>query len=129
MAVAPTRSIVWEGSTAVLLARYTDAAGDLVLQSIFDSIKITFRDSTDFSTEVTGETLTISSVIFDTLQDTVTGGIWTVDLVGYNFKHRITGTDIPNGDTTYRAILQFIETGGARWYDEFEITTESQPFD
>jgi len=84
----------YKNGSAVLLARVVDGAGDVIQQSDVDDIQYSVFEldpcRPDTLTVVAGHegvSLDVSDVIFDTLQ---TGGLWTVDAVGYNFRHEMT---------------------------------------
>jgi hypothetical protein len=115
-----------EDGSATLLGRVTarDGTGtqmasgrNLLKQADLSSISISIFDlSSDTpTTAVSGPTvLTISSVIFDTLQTT-----WDVDSIGFNFKTDIASTVFSTGDHVYRAIVKWTTTGSTvawgRW--------------
>ncbi len=80
--------VVNEGSTCSLLARVTDTVGTVLTQSDISSIEYQIYPE-DSTTAVVGATsLTVSSVIYDTLQ---THAAWIKDTTGYNFRHEVSG--------------------------------------
>ena len=98
------KASIWEDTGCVIMARvvnYDDT--DIVqadLSSIAYSVFNTSLDPTDAGyTVVDGQSMTISSVIFDTLQ---TDNGWSVDTTGYNFKFTFDDDVFTNGNTTYR---------------------------
>lgn len=82
------------------MSRVYGAAATAILQADLSSIALYVYDRT--TQEQVGVTLalTVSAVIFDTLQ---TDARWTKDATGYNFRTTISGaTYFPDGDTSYR---------------------------
>jgi len=86
-----THGTVFKNGSATLLARVVGAAGAAVTQTDIASAKYSIYllddDDPDSQTPVAGHSgvsLTVSAVIFDTLQ---TDALWTKDTIGYNFMH------------------------------------------
>ena len=84
---------VYRHGTAVFMARLVTASGQVINQASVSALEYTIYELTmdDPSglipvTGHTGVSLTISEVIFDTLQD---DDAWAVDSVGYNFRHEL----------------------------------------
>lgn len=102
-------SAVPESSTTVFMARVygTDAA--LLTQADLTSVVLTVRDKADSAVNIGASpyTLTIASVVFDTLQ---TDALWTEDSTGYNFKYVTLAAQIPDGALTYRFEYVFTTT-------------------
>lgn len=88
--------IAYEDTTIVLMARVTGLEGANIAQSDVSSITATVTDLSD-NTPVAQVTLTKTDVVFNTLQ---TGGPWTKDATGYNFRYDLPYTYIPDGDRT-----------------------------
>ena len=86
-----------------------------VKQADLASISYSIFDTYDGSTVVSAQALTVSAVIFDTLQQ-ASGPIWTADAQGYNFRHALPATSFPNGNRVYRyeAKLTFA-SGDVAW--------------
>jgi hypothetical protein len=77
---------VAEDSTfAVMLRLQVDGVN--ATQSVLSAITWKAWDEQNTGTVHASGTLTVSSVVFDTLQ---TDGRWTADSTGYNFRHDIT---------------------------------------
>lgn len=76
-----------DSAFSVMQRLYVDGA--LALQADFSSITYIIFNSAG-ATESSG-TLTVSSVVFDTVQ---TDARWTEDLTGYNFLHEVAHTEI-----------------------------------
>lgn len=112
-----------DNATVTLLARLTDGAGNLLQQSLVDTINYDvwqlFRDSTT-PRHITGPTaVTVSGAIFDALQ---TDSIWSEDETGYNFKTVVPETAFPQkNQTTYPDnVLRFYRV-------EVRIVTDTTP--
>jgi hypothetical protein len=84
---------VFRHGTAVMLARVVDGQGDNVNQASVASARYSIfalePNELESLTPVEGHenvSLDVEDVIFDVLQ---TNGGWTVDEVGYNFRHEL----------------------------------------
>lgn len=84
---------VFRHSTAILMARVVDAAAEPINQASVASASYTIFalevNAPSSLAPVTGHedvALTVEDIVFDVLQ---TDGGWTVDDVGYNFRHEI----------------------------------------
>lgn len=84
---------VFRHGTAVLLARVVDAQATAINQASVASASYTVfaleQDNPASLTAVTGHeevALDVEEIVFDTLQ---MGSGWTVDEVGYNFRHEL----------------------------------------
>lgn len=120
--------IVWEGATPILLARVVGMAGANITQASLNSLAyMVVKDVAGVITTVIAETsLTIADIIFDTLQ---TDAIWTKDSTGYNFKHQLAATDIPDPSTKYRVQHKLVDTNSLPSFIEFILPTKPQYFD
>jgi hypothetical protein len=76
---------VAEDSTFAVLARI-EVNGANGVQSDFTAITYKAWNTTDRSTVFASGTLTVATVVFNTLQ---TDGRWNADATGYNFRHDI----------------------------------------
>ena len=114
----------FEDNHITLMARVTDGDGVNITQSAISTITYTI---TNLATGTVGSpvSLTVSSVVFDSLQETALGGNrWTEDATGYNFKHAIAGTNFAAPSTTYRVEHLFTPASGNAFFaGVFEITT------
>lgn len=117
----PTRSKVIEDSGATFLARVVGHDGVAVLQAGVSSIAAKVFDESNSDTEVFSGTLTVSSVIFDTLQ---TDARWTRDTDGYNFRHDMDGTVFSTAGHRYRVEYKFTPTSGAAFFVLFEVVAQ-----
>ena len=99
-----------EDSSHVLRYRIADrstvynAEGTPLLQANLSAIAITVTDITTGTATLATTTLTVSSVIFDTLQG------WEVDNVGYNFRYTVAASAFPTGGSTYAIDVKWTHT-------------------
>jgi len=110
---------VAEDSSFSVLAR-VDANGTDITQAATSSITYSAWDKADSSTTVASGTLTVSSVVYDTLQ---TDGRWSADATGYNFKHDIGATVLTSGGKTYRFEYKVTMTDGGVSHLIYDINT------
>ena len=114
-----------EDGTAVLLARVCASSGSTtpivgegypIVQANVSTITYSVFDmDNDNAAILSAQSLTVSAVIFDTLQDTA-GYVWTADSLGYNFKHTLPITAFPTGGHTYRYEAKFtMSDAGVTW--------------
>ena len=80
-----TGCVAEDSTFAVMLRLQVDGVN--ATQSVLSSITWKAWDERDTATAHASGTLTVSSVVFDTLQ---TDGRWSADATGYNFRHDIT---------------------------------------
>lgn len=111
---------VWEDSTAVMLARVVGADGDAIVQADIETI--TCKVMTLAGTVVVSPTVTVNTAVFDTLQ---TGDEWTEDAIGYNFRHALPVTAVPNGGTIYQVEYIFTAADESVFPVVYRITTEN----
>lgn len=93
MSTLITRIETHEDGGAYLMRRVTGNAGANIVQADISSIAYRVTDLEDAS-EVDSGSLTVSAVIFDTLQ---TDSRWTKDTTGYNFGWQTLATQRPTG--------------------------------
>jgi hypothetical protein len=105
----------FKNGSVTLLARIVSLAGANIVRSNINTIKYTVflldDQNADSRTSVDGHTeatLTVANVIFDSLQ---TDAIWTVDEIGYNFRHVL---DV----STHQAFT----VAGRRYLVEYQLT-------
>lgn len=117
------------GSTPTLMARINaedDSGNDSpivqgdVLTIVYTVRNLDLIDEDGEPTQTVGGSLTVSNVIFDTLQ---TGTIWTTDGTGYNFKHTLPAGAI-NAEARFKVYYTITLSGGAVDVFEFDITGE-----
>ncbi|MCG8448913.1 MAG: hypothetical protein MI725_04955 [Pirellulales bacterium] len=94
MAVAKDiQGTVFRNATATFMARVENSTGQNIDQISISAVKYTVYELTmndpQATTAVVGHenvSLSVGNVIYDTLQNDPT---WTVDQVGYNFRHEL----------------------------------------
>ena len=101
-----TKANVWEDSDCVCMARVVGIDADEITQADVSSIalKVFDEDAADPDTAVSEASLTVSAVVFDTLQ---TDARWQVDTTGYNFRYTIPAAALATGDHTYTVEFVF----------------------
>ena len=100
--------IVYEDSTFSVMSRFT-VDGANATQSDCSSITMKAWDVDDYDTPVLDATLTVSAVVYDTLQ---TDGRWSVDATGYNFRYDVADTVCTTAGTQYRFEAVVTTSGG-----------------
>jgi hypothetical protein len=114
--------------SAVLMARIVDSAGANVQQSGIASIEYSIFEldpcRPDNLAAVAGHDgveLDVEDVIFNALQ---TGGLWTVDEVGYNFRHEIdvsASEAFPKAGCQYQVRYELTQTAGQKTIVRFQL--------
>ena len=108
-----------EDSEVTFRDRIIDQSGDAIQQADVASIAYRVADVTAPSTVVASGSLTVASVVYDTLQTTD----WTADAIGYNFKGTLAGTCFPSGEKVYRVEFTFTMGSGGPLYVLKEVST------
>ena len=118
----------FKNGSAILMARIVDSAGAYIQQSGVSAIKYSIYEldpcRPDNVAAVTGHdavSLIVSSVVYDTLQ---TGGLWTIDAVGYNFRHQISVNQneaFPKAGTLYQVRYELTPTTGQKSIIRFQL--------
>jgi hypothetical protein len=118
----------FKNGSAVLMARIVDAAGANVQQAGIAAIEYSIYEldpcRPDNLVAVAGHdgvTLTVANVIFNALQ---TGGLWTADEVGYNFRHEIDVTSseaFPKAGAQYQIRYELTPTSGQKSIVRFQL--------
>ena len=119
MGFAIERITAAEDSEVTFRDRIIDQSGDAIQQADVASIAYRVADVTAPSTVVASGSLTVASVVYDTLQTTD----WTADATGYNFKASLAGTCFPSGEKAYRVEFAFTMTSGGPLYVLKEVST------
>ena len=118
----------FKNGSAILMARIVDAAGANVQQAGLAAIEYSIYEldpcRPDNLAPVAGHdgvSLTVADVIFNALQ---TGGLWTVDEVGYNFRHEIdvsTTEAFPKAGAQYQVRYELTPTTGQKAIVRFQL--------
>lgn len=118
----------FKNGSAILMARIVDAAGANVQQAGIAAIKYSIYEldpcQPDSLVAVIGHSnvsLSVESVIYNALQ---TGGLWTVDGVGYNFRHEIdvgTSEAFPKAGTQYQVRYELTPATGQKTIVRFQL--------
>jgi hypothetical protein len=103
-------------------ALVVDINGDRINQSGLSSVSVKVFNART-SVETYSATLTISSVVFNSLQ--TNDDAWTQDDAGYNFKHAIPGSAFPDGSAEYRVEYKFTPTVGDAWVTDPPIAVKT----
>lgn len=106
---ADIRGAVFKNSSAVLMARIVGPGDEAVVTSDLQLVRYSVLEVDhaihDALTPVAGHDdveLAVGEVFYDTLQ---TGGPWSVDEVGYNFRHQLdisTNQAFPTAGVSYQ---------------------------
>ena len=114
--------VVNEDSTFSIMAR-VHADGANVTQSDVGSISYAIYYADDLEEHTASSSLTVSAVIFDTLQ---TDDRWTTDNTGYNFRHDVGHTVLTDPTRRYRFEYKFTLSGGSEFYlNPIEVTVRA----
>jgi hypothetical protein len=118
----------FKNGSAILIARIVDAAGANVQQAGIAAIEYSVfeldpcrPDSLVVVAGHDGVSLAVANVVFNALQ---TGGLWTVDEVGYNFRHEIdvTGSEaFPKAGAQYQVRYELTPTSGQKSIVRFQL--------
>ena len=115
MSVARTyKAWVWQGKGATLTARVENLSGVLITQASLTSITRKVFDADDNHAEILSGTLTIASVVFDTLRSGAEDlKVWTdqgqlIDRVGWNFRDSIPASAFPLGKFQNREYRRYV---------------------
>lgn len=118
----------FKNGTAVLLARIVDSDGNDVQQADVTAVKYSVFEIDpclpDNLTVVAGHdnvSLSVGDVIYDSLQ---TGGLWTVDATGYNFRHEINVSSaeaFPKAGAQYQVRYELTPAAGQRTVVRFQL--------
>ena len=111
----------FEDSGGSLMARVIGPDATVISTSKITGITYSVYDTAQASTSiVSASTLTVSSVVFDTLQ---TDARWDRDATGYNFRYDVQSSELPNGKKKYRIEFLFDPVTGQNFHVAWEITT------
>lgn len=117
----PDKFTAYADAGVSIRCRITNNAGTDITQASLSSIayKVSYYASEDDAEEATNGTavvssgtLTISAVVFDTLQ---TPSTWTVDTAGYNFKYDSPATERASGHKWNRYDFLFTDSSSNKF--------------
>ncbi len=118
----------FKNGSAILMARIVDSAGVNIQQSGISAVKYWIYEldpsRPDVQSVVAGHdavVLSVSGVIYNALQ---TGGLWTVDAVGYNFRHEIdvgTNAAFPKAGVHYQIRYELTPASGQKTIVRFQL--------
>ena len=119
---------VFREGTAVLMARIVDADDTPVTQASaaairYSVLEVNRHDPDDLAAVVGHDDVALdpADVLFDTLQ---TGGAWTADATGYNFRHEIdTGGSepFPRAGGCYQVRYELVPIAGQKIVFRFKL--------
>ncbi len=114
---------IWEDTGPRLMARVVSVDGSAMLQSSVSSISYGVFDLSVGSppTQVASGTLTVGTVVYDTLQ---TDARWTKDTTGYNFGWSAPASIFPKGGRKYQVEIKIVPTSGENFFLIFLITSK-----
>lgn len=123
----PYQAVVWEGGCPVLLARITGYDNANITQATLSAAAYRVDSlAQGVATEVVATaSLTVGDVVFNALQT----DLGEPDSTGYNFKHQLATTDLPNGGVLYRVQYKLTTTTSKPIYLEWQLTARDQGFD
>jgi len=104
--------VVNEDSAFSVMGR-VHLAGANATQSDISSIEYQIFYTDSDTAHTTATALTVSSVIFNTLQ---TDGRWTEDNTGYNFRHDVASTILTDPTRKYEIEYKFTPVSGSPFY-------------
>ncbi len=119
--MAPIETLaVFEDSGFYLMARFKSPTGANGVQADITSISLSVFDESS-TTAIAGPTaLTVSAVVFDTLQTTILDPRWTKDSTGYNFAYSALAAHVPNPGWT-RFEFKFTPASGQVFFIVFRV--------
>lgn len=107
----------WEDTSPALMARVTGNSAANITQASLSAINLYVYRKPALTTDLaSGAALTISSVVFDTLQ---TDSRWTEDSTGYNFRYDL-ATTYTASPGNYRVEIKFTPSSGAAFFVVWE---------
>jgi hypothetical protein len=119
----------FKNGSAILMARIVDSTGEPILSGV-SSVEYSVYEldpcRPDALSAVAGHhhvALTVEDVLFDSLQ---TGGLWTVDDVGYNFRHEIdigVAEAFPKAGVDYQVRYEIVPSMGQKAILRFQLTS------
>ena len=121
-----------KNGSAVLMARIVDGIGEVIRRTDIDAVQYSIHEiegrQLDRDAVVSGHdavVLDVDDVFFDSLQ---TGGLWTMDDVGYNFRHEIDLSReraFPNAGARYQIRYELTPASGEKTIVRFHVRVHS----
>lgn len=121
-----TANIIYDSAlqsrATTCLSRSRLSTGAYITIAALSSITRTVKDLTDTTQSLVTDSLTVASVVFDTLQ---TDARWTKDSTGFNFLDIVPASKLPTADHVYRVEYKATEasSGAVTSLGEFQLTT------
>ena len=115
------KATIYENSSVSFLARIRISSGSYLSQGVTDSITCKVFSLADTSTAVATPSITVSSVVFNSLQ--TSDDCWTKDTTGYNFKVTLNDSIFVDGDLTYQVEFKFALSNGNDIYVVYRVYT------
>lgn len=112
----PTKARTIEDTDLPIFDRLRTDDGTYLVQADLSSIAYAAYDLSDPGTAITTGTLTISDVIFDTLQQTADNALWGEaggSTIGFNFAAILPAACFPTGGRTVRVEITFTPNSGS----------------
>lgn len=110
----------FENNGASLMRCITGPDGANITQSSISSITYKVFDLDDTSEPTTTGSLTVSTVVFNTLQ---IDARWAKDATGYNFRWDVPASVLEDGNKVYRFEIKFTPTVGEVFHALFDVST------
>ena len=107
---APLSTTNWEDSDLFVMARVLAISGSVITQATISSATVKVYDTDSGNALTYSATLTVSSVVYDTLQ--TSDSRWTVDATGYNFAYSVPAAAFAHGGRTYQVEIRLVPTSG-----------------
>lgn len=113
-----------EDSGCSIMARVRMPDASYITQATTSSITVTYKVKSTQGATSTTTSLTVSAVVFDTLQ---TGNFWTKDPTGYNFKWTVPADVFTMGGKDYAVTFVVTPTSGAAFKFWCTVRAEKDP--
>lgn len=114
------QGIAYEQSGVILMARIVGYANTPITQATLSAVEMVVVDAKD-GTAQEPVLLDVADVVFSTLQ---TGGPWTADNVGYNFRYNALAAERPQGGREYVYEFKLTPVSGEQFFCVFRIDTK-----
>lgn len=106
------QALVWEDGGGLFMGRFQGTNGANHTQAGLSAITCSVFDLANPLVAIATPSVVIATSVFDTLQ---TDARWTLDAIGYNFRHQMPMGTFTGANADYRVEYKFTETGGL-WY-------------